>query len=100
MSTDGVLWAAWLPTDGYLGPTGPSVAVDAGDRKGGARIATRTRVTGIGVMAGRVRAVETDQGRVEAETVVNAAGMFAPEIGRMAGVTVPVIPFAHQYLVT
>ena len=32
--------------------------------------------------------------------MVNAAGMFAPEIGRMAGVTVPIIPFAHQYLVT
>ena len=39
-------------------------------------------------------------GPMRREMVVNAAGMFAPEIGRMAGVTVPVIPFAHQYLVT
>ncbi|HEX6473988.1 MAG TPA: FAD-dependent oxidoreductase, partial [Candidatus Limnocylindria bacterium] len=100
MSTDGVLGAAWLPTDGYLDPTGLTMALAAGARGGGARIATRTRVTGIEVVAGRVRAVETDQGRVEAETVVNAAGMFAPEIGRLAGVIVPVIPFAHQYLVT
>jgi len=100
MSTDGVLGAAWLPTDGYLDPTGLTMALAAGARQGGARIAARTRVTGIDVVAGRVRAVATDQGRVEAETVVNAAGMFAPEVGRMAGITVPVIPFAHQYLVT
>ena len=100
MSADGVLGAAWLPTDGYLDPTGLTMALAAGARKGGARIAARTRVTGIDVVAGQVRAVETDQGRVQTETVVNAAGMFAPEIGRMAGVTVPVIPFAHQYLVT
>ena len=52
------------------------------------------------VERGSVAAVETDRGRIETEVVVNAAGMFAPEIGRMAGVTVPVIPFAHQYLVT
>jgi 4-methylaminobutanoate oxidase (formaldehyde-forming) len=100
MSTEGVLGAAWLPTDGYLDPTGLTMALAAGARTGGARVATRTRVTGIDVAAGHVRAVETDRGRVEAETVVNAAGMFAPEIGRLAGVTVPVISFAHQYLVT
>ena len=100
MSTDGVLGAAWLPTDGYLDPTGLTMALAAGARQGGARIATRTRVTAIEVVGGHVRAVETDQGRVEAETVVNAAGIFAAEVGRLAGVTVPVIPFAHQYLVT
>ena len=96
MSTDGVLGAAWLPTDGYLDPTGLTMALAAGARRA-ARIATDPG-DGIEVAAGHVRAVETDQGRVEAETVVNAAGMFAPEIGRLAGVTVPVIPFAHQYL--
>jgi 4-methylaminobutanoate oxidase (formaldehyde-forming) len=100
MSTDGVLGAAWLPTDGYLDPTGLTMALAAGARQAGARIAAHTRVTRIEVVAGQVRAVATDHGRVEAETVVNAAGMFAPEIGRMAGVHVPVIPFAHQYLVT
>ena len=44
--------------------------------------------------------VETDKGDVEAEVVVNAGGMFAGEIGRLAGVNVPVIPMAHEYLVT
>ena len=47
-----------------------------------------------------MRGVQTDWGPIEAEVVVNAGGMFAAEIGRMAGVRVPVVPFAHEYLVT
>ncbi len=67
---------------------------------GGCRIFTHTRVTAIDVQAGRVRGVQTERGPIEAEVVVNAGGMFAAEIGRMAGVRVPVVPFAHEYLVT
>jgi 4-methylaminobutanoate oxidase (formaldehyde-forming) len=100
MSTDGVLGAAWLPTDGYVDPTGLTMALAAGARAAGARIATRTRVTAMQLAEGAVQAVETDRGRVECEVIVNAGGMFAAEVGRMAGVTVPLIPFAHQYLVT
>ena len=48
----------------------------------------------------RVRGVQTEWGPIEAEVVVNAGGMFAAEIGRMAGVRVPIVPFAHEYLVT
>ena len=59
-----------------------------------------TRVTAIEVESGRARAVETERGRIEAEVIVNAGGMFAAEIGRMAGIRVPVIPCRHQYLVT
>jgi glycine cleavage system aminomethyltransferase T len=47
-----------------------------------------------------VRKVITDRGEIATELVVNAGGMFAPEIGRMAGVNVPLIPFAHEYLIT
>jgi len=100
MSTDGVLGAAWLPTDGYLDPSQLTHALADGARRGGASIHNSTRVTGIEVDRGRVRAVETDRGRIEAEVVVNAAGMYAAEIGRLAGVRVPVIPMSHQYLVT
>ncbi|MEX0709629.1 MAG: FAD-dependent oxidoreductase [Chloroflexota bacterium] len=100
MVTDGVRGAAWLPTDGYLDPSGLTQALAAGARSHGATILPRTRVTGIGVERGRVTGVTTDRGEIVAEVVVNAAGMFAPEIGRMAGVTVPIIPFAHQYLVS
>ena len=48
----------------------------------------------------RVRGVQTEWGPIEAEVVVNAGGMYAAEIGRMAGVRVPIVPFAHEYLVT
>ena len=100
MSTEGVLGAAYLPTDGYIDPSQLTFALAEGARKRGAEIATNTRVTGIGVERGRVLGVETDKGDVEAEVVVNAGGMFAGEIGRLAGVNVPVIPMAHEYLVT
>jgi 4-methylaminobutanoate oxidase (formaldehyde-forming) len=100
MSTEGVLGAAWLPTDGYLDPSQLTYALADGARRGGCRIFTSTRVTGIDVRDGRVRGVRTDGGEIEAEVVVDAGGMFAAEIGRMAGVRVPLLPFSHQYLVT
>src|SRR5919197_349953 len=71
-----------------------------GARRRGAEIATRTRVTGIRVERNRVTAVETDQGDVETELVVNAGGMFAGEIGALAGVVVPIVPMANEYLIT
>jgi 4-methylaminobutanoate oxidase (formaldehyde-forming) len=100
MSTDGVLGAAYLPTDGYIDPSQLTFALAEGARRRGAEIATNTRVTGIAVEKGRVTGVETDKGDVEADVVVNAGGMFAAEIGRLAGVNVPVIPMAHEYLIT
>lgn len=111
MSTDGVVGGVWLPTDGWLDPTGLATAFAAGARSRGASIRTGTCVVAIGVDAGaptrrtpRVTGVtvETAGGREEirADVVVNAGGMFAPEIGRLAGVTVPLIPMAHQYLFT
>ena len=57
-------------------------------------------MTGIDVVDGRVRGVQTEWGPVQAEVVVDAGGMYAAEIARMAGVRVPIIPFAHEYLVT
>jgi glycine cleavage system T protein len=100
MSTEGVQGAAWLPTDGYLDPAQLTYALADGARSGGAQVFTHTRVTGIEVDDGRVQGVSTERGEIEAEVVVNAAGMYAAEIGRMAGVRVPVIPMSHQYLVT
>ena len=105
MSSDGVLGAIFLPTDGWLDPSGLALALAAGARRRGVTIRTNTRVVGIGVERGRVTGVDIearggDRSRIEADVVVNAGGMFAPEIGRMAGVTVPIIPMAHQYLFT
>ena len=75
-----------------------------GARQKGARIRTRTRVVAIGTDRGRVTGVTVEHAgertEIRADVVVNAGGMFAPEIGRLAGVTVPIIPMAHQYLFT
>ena len=104
MRPEGVLGAVWLPTDGWLDPSNLAFAMAAGARSRGVRILPRNRVVAIDVRDGRVRGltVERDGERVviEADVVVNAGGMYAPEIGRLAGVTVPLIPMAHQYLLT
>jgi 4-methylaminobutanoate oxidase (formaldehyde-forming) len=100
MSTEGVLGAAYLPTDGYIDPSQLTFALAAGARSRGAEIRENTRVTGIRLEKGRVTGVETDKGAIETEIVVNAGGMYAVEIGRLAGVTVPVVPMAHEYLIT
>src|SRR6184192_3392776 len=100
MSTDGVLGAAYLPTDGYIDPSQLTFALAEGARRRGAEIATQTRVTGLGVERRRIAGVETDKGSIETEVVVNAGGMFAAELGRLAGVVVPVVPMAHEYLIT
>ncbi len=111
MSTDGVLGGVWLPTDGWLDPSGLAQALAAGARSRGATIEPHTRVVGIGVDGGsparrtpRVTGVTVEhrgeRRDIRADVVVNAGGMFAPEIGRMVGVTIPIIPMAHQYLFT
>ena len=93
----GVLGAVWLPTDGWLNPSDLTMALAAGARAAGVEIATGTRVTGIGVAtvserSDRRRVTHVDvataagPARIECEVVVNAAGMFAHEIGRLAGV--------------
>jgi glycine cleavage system aminomethyltransferase T/glycine/D-amino acid oxidase-like deaminating enzyme len=100
MSTDGVQGAAYLPTDGYIDPSQLTFALVEGARRRGAEICEDTRVTAIDVAGGRVRRVVTDRGDIDTELVVNAGGMFATEIGRLAGVNVPIIPMAHEYLIT
>jgi glycine cleavage system aminomethyltransferase T/glycine/D-amino acid oxidase-like deaminating enzyme len=99
MSTEGVLGAAFLPTDGYIDPSQLTFALAEGARRRGAQIEQRTRVTGLRVRRGRIEAVETDRGVIETEVVVNAGGMFAAELGALAGVVVPIVPMAHEYLV-
>lgn len=104
MSTDGVLGAIFLPTDGWLDPSGLAQALAAGARRRGASVRPHHRVVAIGTDRGRVTGVTVEhrgeRSEIRAEVVVNAGGMFAPEIGRMVGVTVPIIPMAHQYLFT
>jgi 4-methylaminobutanoate oxidase (formaldehyde-forming) len=104
MTTDGVRGAVWLPTDGWLDPSGLAQALAAGARRRGASIRTHTRVVDIAVDRGRVRGVTVEnkgeRTEIATDVVVCAAGMYSREIGAMAGVTIPIVPFAHEYLFT
>jgi 4-methylaminobutanoate oxidase (formaldehyde-forming) len=104
MSLDGVLGAVWLPTDGWLDPSGLALAMAAGARAGGATIRQGARVVAVARQRGRVTGVTVEEGgerrEIATEIVVNAGGMYAPDIARLAGVSVPIIPMAHQYLFT
>jgi glycine cleavage system aminomethyltransferase T/glycine/D-amino acid oxidase-like deaminating enzyme len=100
LTTVGVLGAAYLPTDGYVDPSQLTLALAEGARRRGGEVETGTRVTGIRLERGRVQAVETDRGEIETEIVVNAGGMYAADIGALAGVNVPIVPMAHEYLIT
>ena len=107
MSTDGVLGAVHLPTDGWLDPSGLALALAAGARQRGASIRTHTRVVGIATSDERVPRVtgvtvehKGERSEIATDVVINAGGMFAAEIGRMVGVTVPIVAMAHEYLFT
>ncbi len=102
MEARDVLGAVWLPTDGFLDPSGLTHAFLAGARDRGVKTANHTRVTGFRIDRdrGRIQAVLTDRGPVEAETVVLACGMYTPDVAALAGVNVPIVPMAHQYLIT
>ena len=100
LDTDGVVGAAYLDSDGYLDPSQLCYALANMARARGTQIFLRTRVIGIDVAGERVRKVRTDRGDIDCEIVVNCAGMFAAEIGRLAGVRIPIVPMSHQYLIT
>ena len=100
MAPEGVLGGVWLPTDGFLDPSGLTNALLGGAKTRGVRVATGVRVTGFEITDGRVTAVSTDHGSVECETCVLACGMYTPDVAALAGVTVPIVAMAHQYLIT
>jgi glycine cleavage system aminomethyltransferase T/glycine/D-amino acid oxidase-like deaminating enzyme len=100
MRTDDLVGALWLPRDGRTNPIDTTLALARGARQGGAAILENTAVTAIRVENGRVAGVSTAAGDVTCEFVVNCAGMWAREIGRMADVTVPLHASEHFYIVT
>lgn len=106
MSTEDVLAAAFLPTDGYIDPASVTQAIARGARMRGARIQEHTAVTSITVDGRRVTTVHTVDARtgageaIECEMVVNAAGMWGMEVGRMVGARVPAIAVEHQYMLS
>ncbi len=100
MNQKGMVGAAFLPTDGQIDPSGVTYALAQGARSRGATIYTETRVTGIKLNRGAVDEVITEKGNIKTEIVVNAAGIWAPEIGKMVGIAIPLIPMEHQYVIT
>lgn len=98
--TDDILAGFYTAEDGRTNPVDTTLALAKGARMGGARILEETKVTGIKSKRGRVTGVVTDKGEIEAEYVVNCGGMWARELGKMAGVHVPLHAAEHYYLIT
>jgi dimethylglycine dehydrogenase len=99
MVADGVLAAAHLPTDGHVDPSGVTNALAAGAVEKGAEIHRQAKVEALHRDRGGW-SVQTTRGRVWADTVVNAAGQWARQVGRLAGADLPVVPLEHHYVVT
>jgi 4-methylaminobutanoate oxidase (formaldehyde-forming) len=100
MDVSDLVGAAFLPSDGQANPADIAQALAKGARQGGARIVEDCAVTGVTVKHGRAVGVETSRGAIAAEVVVDCAGQWAREVGRLAGVNVPLVSVQHQYLVT
>lgn len=100
MDASDLVGAAFLPTDGQASPSDIAQSLARGARMHGARIVEGVAVTGFEAIGGRVTAVLTDRGRIACDRVVNCGGMWAKQIGRLAGVSVPLQPVQHQYVLT
>lgn len=100
LSLDGVLGGAWTPTDGYVDPSQVTHAMANGACARGATVERDTQVTGLRQLPSGEWDVETSRGTIRAGIVVNAAGIWGREVGRLAGVELPIVPMEHQYLIT
>ncbi|WP_214325573.1 GcvT family protein [Nonomuraea sediminis] len=100
MRTDDLVGGVWLPGDGKANPSDLTQALARGAQRRGVQVLERVRVTGISVVNGRVRKITTTEGEIETEILVNCAGQWAKQLGRMAGVTVPLHSAEHFYVVT
>jgi len=100
MNVDDVVGAAYMPTDGQANPSDITQALAKGARMAGASIFEDTKVTDIEIEDGRIRAVITDQGRIECEKVICCAGQWTRDFAARFGVNVPLVPMEHQYMVT
>ena len=100
MSPDGVVGAAYIPSDGYIDPSSLTQSLARGARNGGVTIHEGVRVTGFEIDGNRVSDVVVDEQSIRCETLVIAAGMWSRALGALCGVKVPATAVEHQYLVT
>ncbi|WP_298562320.1 FAD-dependent oxidoreductase [uncultured Aliiroseovarius sp.] len=106
LNIDGVVGGVWLPKDGQGDPANIALALAKGARQRGATVKERTKVTGIQRDGRKVTGVDwasddgKEQGHIACDMIVNCAGMWGHEVGRMAGVNVPLHACEHFYIVT
>ncbi|MCX7646681.1 MAG: FAD-dependent oxidoreductase [Rhodobacteraceae bacterium] len=100
VNVEGILGALYDPLDGHLDPSGTTHAYARAAKMGGAEIVLHNRVLETNPRPDGTWEVVTEKGTIHAEHVVNAAGLWAREVGAMAGIYLPLLPMAHQYLVT
>lgn len=100
VNLDGIVGALYDPLDGHLDPSGTTHAYARAAKMGGAEIVEHNRVLETNPRADGGWDVVTEKGTIHAEHLVNAGGLWAREVGAMAGVYLPLLPMAHQYLVT
>ncbi|HBP60375.1 MAG TPA: glycine cleavage system protein T [Alphaproteobacteria bacterium] len=99
LSTHGILGGLWADREGYVDTTGTVLAYAGAAKKNGATVIEHNRVLELNQTAEGWDVV-TEKGTISCEHVVNAAGLWAKQVGRMAGVELPVSPLAHHYLLT
>jgi dimethylglycine dehydrogenase len=97
---DGIIGGLYDPLDGHLDPSGTTHAYAKAARMGGATIETHCMMTETNQRPDGTWDVVTNKGTIHAEHVVNAGGLWAREVGAMAGVYMPLHPMEHQYIVT
>ncbi len=100
LETDDLLGASWVAQDGTASPVDVTMSFVKGARGRGALCLEGVRVTGINQANGKVTGVETEMGNIQADFVVNCGGLWGREIGRMAGVSVPLHACEHYYALT
>lgn len=100
ISTEGLLAAAYGPLDGHCTPESVVLGYATAARRAGATLFPHCAATGIDVVDGQVRAVHTARGTIRTDAVVCAAGAWSAEVGRWAGVELPVVPVRRQILVS
>lgn len=100
INVDNVKLGFYTPNDGHTDPASSTNSMAVGARNQGVQIVRRNRVTGIERTAGGEWRVDTEQGSITCEHVVNAAGSFADQVAQMTGFRLPIVNMEHQYLVT
>ncbi len=89
----------YLPTDGWIDPSGATMEIAQRAKENGAQIFTQTRVMEISRdVNGKISSVITDAGSIQTDCIVNAGGMWGRQIGEMLGVNLPMTPLGHQHL--